>query len=578
MNLRTLTSLSSGLVLALITARASAQNVASGGSGGASGFALDAFNPSERGSEWFALDALDFRGEARPAFGVVGDWAYKPLVAYGTDGKERAVPVRHQVFLDVGASLVLFERLRASFDMPVALASAGDGTTVNGATVQTPAGTSFGDLRFGLDLRLFGRYGGPITGALGAQVFTPTGNRAAYAGDGKVRLLPHLAIAGDLGPFVYALRSGVEYRALDDAYAGNTRGTELVFGLAAGVRVASKNLVLGPELYGRTVLTNGAAFQTASTPVEGVLGFHYTVPAAWLRFGAGAGTGFSRGLGSPQARVLASLEIVPSIDEKKAEAPPPSDRDHDGIVDDEDACPDDKGPKSELASENGCPDRDKDGVIDRKDACPGDPGPKTSDPKTSGCPDRDEDGVLDKDDACPDEKGVATDDPKTNGCPVKENPDRDGDGILNDADACPDTPGEADPDPKKNGCPRAEIVGDQIKIRDQVKFKTASSQIQAGRESEDVLFAVMKILKDHPAIRVRVEGHTDNKGSAANNRVLSKGRAASVVAWLEKHGIDASRLSSQGFGQDKPIDTNDTEDGRHNNRRVEIHIVGERDQ
>ena len=80
-------------------------------------------------------------------------------------------------------------------------------------------------------------------------------------------------------------------------------------------------------------------------------------------------------------------------------------------------------------------------------------------------------------------------------------------------------------------------------------------------------------MKTHPEIKkVRVEGHTDKTGSAALNKKLSADRAAQVKTWLTKHGIEASRLSSQGFGPDKPIDTNETEQGRKNNRRVEFHI------
>ncbi len=70
-----------------------------------------------------------------------------------------------------------------------------------------------------------------------------------------------------------------------------------------------------------------------------------------------------------------------------------------------------------------------------------------------------------------------------------------------------------------------------------------------------------------------MEGHTDNRGSAAYNKALSQRRAASVVNWLVSRGIDKKRLSSKGMGLEKPIDTNDTDEGRQNNRRVEFHIV-----
>ena len=223
---------------------------------------------------------------------------------------------------------------------------------------------------------------------------------------------------------------------------------------------------------------------------------------------------------------------------------------------------------------NGCPsDRDKDGIVDTDDACPDVAGVKTDDPKTNGCPsDRDKDGVVDTDDACPDVPGLKTDDPKTNGCP---DPDRDKDGIANDSDACPDVPGPANADPTKNGCPQAYIQAGQIKIRDKVKFATSSAAIVPGKDSEDVLEAVKKILVDHPEIKVRIEGHTDNVAWPQLNRTLSKHRAESVMNWLVKHGIDAGRFTTQGFGPDRPIDDNKTYEGRRNNRRVEFHILDE---
>ena len=76
-----------------------------------SGFALDRFEPSERGSEWFAGDTLDLRGGARPAFGVVGDYAYKPLVFFDQNGNEVRPLIKHQLFLHIGASLNLADRV-----------------------------------------------------------------------------------------------------------------------------------------------------------------------------------------------------------------------------------------------------------------------------------------------------------------------------------------------------------------------------------------------------------------------------------------------------------------------------------
>ena len=151
------------------------------------------------------------------------------------------------------------------------------------------------------------------------------------------------------------------------------------------------------------------------------------------------------------------------------------------------------------------------------------------------------------------------------------NPDRDGDGILNEVDACPDAPGPASPDPKKNGCPLVRVENGQIKISEQVKFAFNSAQIL--KESDTVLNAVLEILMKHPEIEsLKVQGYTDNKGSAAYNKNLSKQRAASVKNWLVLHKVDPKRLDSEGYGAEDPIDDNATDAGRTNNRRVEFHI------
>jgi OmpA-OmpF porin, OOP family len=539
------------------------------------GLAVDRFEPAPRGSAWFVLDSLDFRGSVRPAFGVVGDYAYKPLVVFNPNGSERTPVVEDQLFLHIGTSIVLFDRLRFAANLPVALFEHGDSAmlTSMGKAIALPApgSAALGDLRLDADVRLFGKNGEYITMAAGAQVWLPTGNQTLYAGDGGVRVGPHVLAAGEAGPFAYAASAAFVYHAQDQAYAGAAIGGEVVLGGAVGLLALQKHLLIGPEIYGRTDVTNsGTFFAQAQSPVEGLLGVH--LAAGLFRFGLGGGTGFTEGLGSPQARVVGSIDIIAPA----SAPPPPSDRDHDGILDKDDACPDEPGIKTDDPATNGCPpplpDRDKDGVPDPDDACPDTPGVKTNDPKTNGCPpDSDHDGIIDAEDACPDVPGVRTDDPKTNGCPPPD-PDRDKDGIPNDVDACPDTPGDPDPDPKKNGCPKAIVVQGQIKITEQVKFKTGSAEILA--ESDSILNAVKRVLEGHPEIKkISIEGHTDNVGSAAYNKNLSTKRAASVLKWLTDHGVDSGRLSSVGYGMTRPMDTNATEAGRKNNRRVEFHIV-----
>jgi outer membrane protein OmpA-like peptidoglycan-associated protein len=560
------------------------------------GFALDRFNPSSPGSDWFALDSLDLRGQLRPALRLGLDWAHKPLVLFDRNDKEIAAIVERQIFLHVGLAVTFVDRLRVGVNMPFAVDQVGNEERIGTFTFASPGGASLGDLRAALDLRVFGVYGGPITLAIGSEVFFPTGKQDHYAGEGQVRAAPRLQLAGDVGMLAYALKIGFSTRtSIDDRMLqGVNLGHELVGGLALGLRPI-ESLLVGPELFGSSTVTEGHFLEKRATPLELIFGAQLTVARDW-RLAAGVGPGLTQGLGAPTVRVLARVEYFP--------APPPPDRDGDKILDAEDACPDVPGIRTDDPRTNGCPDKDRDGILDHEDACPLEPGVRTNDPRTNGCPpprDRDKDGVLDRDDACPDVPGEKTDDPKTNGCPPPDRdkdgildredacpdkpgdktdnpktngcPDTDKDGILDPEDACPDLPGPRDPDPKKNGCPVARVDKGQIKITQQIKFKTGSAVILP--ESDSILEAVAGIMKEHPEIKkIRIEGHTDNRGGRAYNLGLSRRRAASVVKWLTTiGGIEKSRMTSEGYGFERPLEDNATEEGRRENRRVEFHIV-----
>lgn len=101
-----------------------------------------------------------------------------------------------------------------------------------------------------------------------------------------------------------------------------------------------------------------------------------------------------------------------------------------------------------------------------------------------------------------------------------------------------------------------------------INFDTNKATIKP--ESQSIVDQIAKMLKDNPKLNVSIEGHTDSVGTPANNKILSKQRADAVVAALVKKGIDAKRLSAVGWGQDKPIADNRSEEGKAKNRRVEI--------
>jgi len=240
---------------------------------------------------------------------------------------------------------------------------------------------------------------------------------------------------------------------------------------------------------------------------------------------------------------------------------PPKDRDSDGVPDQDDKCPDTWGPESN----NGCPeaDSDGDGVIDREDNCPKTPGPASN----AGCPldpDTDGDGIPDRLDRCPKKPGPQA----TEGCP-----DRDEDGIPDHIDKCPDKPGKEEND----GCPtrahiKVRVKQSSIELREKIHFEFGKAKIM--RKSFPLLDQVAATLKEHPEIRkLRIEGHTDSKGSAKYNQGLSQRRAQSVVNYLINKGITSGRLVAKGYGEEKPIATNQTDRGRSMNRRVEMIIL-----
>lgn len=101
-----------------------------------------------------------------------------------------------------------------------------------------------------------------------------------------------------------------------------------------------------------------------------------------------------------------------------------------------------------------------------------------------------------------------------------------------------------------------------------ITFDTGKATI--GAESETVLNEILTLMKDRTDWRFEVQGHTDNVGAAAANQALSQQRAAAVVTWLTKNGVDASRLVAKGYGDTAPVADNSTDEGRAKNRRVEL--------
>ncbi|WP_336365640.1 OmpA family protein [Marinobacter sp. C2H3] len=175
--------------------------------------------------------------------------------------------------------------------------------------------------------------------------------------------------------------------------------------------------------------------------------------------------------------------------------------------------------------------------------------------------DSDNDGVIDATDQCPNTPaGTSVD---TLGCEL----DSDNDGVVNSADECPNTTAGATVDAK--GC--EGIVETVQTFSIQVQFPTNSSVI--GDRYDDELRKVADALKANPETVVEVAGHTDSRGKASYNQWLSQRRAEAVAGRLTgKLGVDPDRVSAKGYGESEPVASNDTVDGRAQNRRVEARI------
>ncbi len=265
------------------------------------------------------------------------------------------------------------------------------------------------------------------------------------------------------------------------------------------------------------------------------------------------------------------------------------DRDHDGIVDRKDKCPDVFG----LAKFNGCPDTDNDGIPDSEDSCVTVPGLAIF----HGCPDTDGDGIPDKNDSCPLQAGSMA----NHGCP-----DRDGDGIIDKEDrcpdvfglvafkGCPDTDGDGIPDiddkcPKvagpisNDGCPldtTKVVTPPPTEKMDETGSKDLSTPIlfdidksEVHSTANSVLDEAARDMKQDRRAKLRVDGHADITGPEAHNVGLSDRRAEAVKAELVKRGVKASRITTVGHGSSEPEESNKTSEGRHENRRAVISIT-----
>ncbi|WP_338868900.1 kelch repeat-containing protein [Myxococcus stipitatus] len=499
------------------------------------------------------------------------------LILEGTDGSSRSIlHYRTSTWLQGAWSPV--DRLELSARLPVILSQGGHGAGMY-VGVSEPASSGLGTPEVGARYALMRREdGAPLSLAVGLDVGLPGGRASAFGrqeGWAGLQFAPRVSLGREVGMFALGASVGARVRS-KEVEPGRDVGTELEQSVVVATR--------GKGLRGELALQVAESLVHPDVAVELLGGVRLPIGSGF-ELNALAGHGFTDIPGTPSWRVGAGIawahepEQRPnedrdgdSVPDKKDRCPseagvpendgcPDQDSDGDGVVDRLDRCPNEAG----SAESQGCPepDEDGDGVPDAKDQCPKEKGTA----ENQGCPavkDSDSDGVPDSEDQCPKEKGTA----ENQGCPAVK--DSDGDGVPDSEDKCPKEKGTAEnqgcPEPVKSAVPEEKL---SLSGR-RVTFPVGLSVIEG--EGSRVLDEVVEMLKARPEVAIRIEGHTDNTGPETLNRELSQSRAEAVRSYLIQRGIDGSRLEARGYGPSRPVASNDTPEGRSENRRVDFVI------
>lgn len=475
--------------------------------------------------------------------------------------------IEDQLFLDFAVGIGLFYGVDIGLVLPTVLRQ----SAPIEAGLGDLSGGGVGDLRLVPRIQIIEQEDWGVDVAVIPELTLPTGSDRRFLGERGASFRPGVVVGRRFGDL--QLTGNLAWRIRRNAQVEDVEFTdELALSGGAAfdvIKDGSVPLTLLAELTSTTQATD--PFDPDGLGGAELYGGARTRLADDFVVTGGAAVGLNQAVGVPTYRILLSVAFAPS-------AP---DRDGDGVADVIDNCPLKPEDRDGYKDDDGCPDLDNDGdgLLDTEDECPDERETINGIADDDGCPDgeegdRDADGIPDPNDRCPDQAEDFDNHLDDDGCP---DPDNDFDGVPDGQDECPDEHETINGVDDDDGCPdegeaQTEIVEERIEIKGTVLFETAKSTIRD--ESKSLLNQVALTILANPSIRlVRVEGHTDDRGPTEDNYFLSQDRADSVRRYLIERGVEPERLVAEGYGEEDPIDTNNTATGRARNRRVEFVII-----
>lgn len=285
----------------------------------AQGFALERLYMSAPCAGWIVMDSLNMHRGLGGAVELTPNYERDPLVVPTGSGGQGLAVVSSESSVDFGVAAT-YDRYRVYTNFTLPTSVTGDSGTVGNYTYTAPNFNlrsnpdSVTDVRLGFDARLLGDARSPFRLGAGAQIYVPNDNRANYDTDGTFRAMVRLLFAGDQGIFTYAGQAGVHIRPLDDApIPGSPQGSELLFGLAGGVKIpvqSAKQFVVGSEVYGASAFRS--FMQSAETDKEWLVSTRFEGTGNSGRQGRvrlGVGRGINPQFGAPTWRVVVGVEL-----------------------------------------------------------------------------------------------------------------------------------------------------------------------------------------------------------------------------------------------------------------------------